>query len=70
MTLENSHKYLVCHQLTGGSTSPENSPLLDFEGEYSLWDYLEKLSKEIEEDSEKNKKPGASCWTRPGGTCG
>ena len=46
-SVEDPHIYLTYHRSIGGSAHIQDAPELDFEGEYSLYNFLEKLQEEI-----------------------
>ncbi|MFZ2188395.1 MAG: hypothetical protein WAV73_02410 [Candidatus Moraniibacteriota bacterium] len=48
--------YLTYHRSIGGSAHIIDTPKLDFEGEYSLFNFLEKLQEEIKNEIENGIK--------------
>jgi hypothetical protein len=55
-SVENPRKYLTFHNSIGGTATYKDAPELDFEGEYSLYNFLQKLKEEIENEKGKDKK--------------
>lgn len=46
----NPHEYLVYHMSIGGSIGPIDAPNLDFESEYSLMNFYQKLQESLAEE--------------------
>jgi len=50
VSVKDPTEYLTCHISVGSSIGPIGAPKLDFEGEYSLYDFFQKLLEEMNND--------------------